>query len=169
MNTYVDRFLLHVQSKLKLTSSNHASAESQNLATVLLANANLSQETSASVMASFVLATEGKSDKVTRPIIVDKKRMGKLNTIRIKLESFSQDTINLVEDERLFIKKGVHSLRCDRALSNGCNGFCPVHIYLSQQCGQCSHVRLRRPKKTSANRHLVTLSHMNLLSLLIQP
>lgn len=111
MNTYIDRFLLPAQSYLNLTNSDHASAESQNLAMVLLSNANLSQETFASVMASLVLATKGKSDKVTRPIIIDKERMGKLITILGKLDSSPQDTINLVEDERISIKECLHALR----------------------------------------------------------
>lgn len=77
---------------------------------VLLSNENLSQETSASVMASLVSATKGKSDNVPKPILIDKERMTTLIAILAKLHSPPPGTSDLVVDDRLSTKECVHDL-----------------------------------------------------------
>lgn len=61
MTSYIERVLLPAQSYLNPASSDRASAGCQNLTIVQFSNANLTQETFASVRAHLVSATKCKS------------------------------------------------------------------------------------------------------------
>lgn len=89
MSTSIERPLLPAQTYLNQKNAAHASAESQNLATIFLLNASLSQETFLSVMASLVSATKTVSSQENERILMSKDRNATLIKLLLKLSESS--------------------------------------------------------------------------------
>lgn len=111
MTAYIERFLLPAQKYLNLVNSDKQSAESQNLATILLSNANLSPQTFSSVLSSLVTLTKSRDHTRRNHISFEIKNVARTIAIFSKLLDSTTPSPALNKHDKSYLKTSNHSLK----------------------------------------------------------